>query len=425
MSVALRVAARKEVSLLKRHPIVFPDSWTKESYDQLHNGETRIKPGTVADVFDHSGETFLARGTLAPITDKKIGFMAWVYPQKKQLQVDAQLISDRLKQAIKLRREYLFQRAPAEAAYRVVWAEADLLPGIIIDKYSSKFVVQIRNGFAEIEGIRDVICETLEREYGRVFCTHIFERSDALGRIKSGLENRTQVLKSASSSSRNPWEVEFVENGLIFQADLLTGQKTGFYLDQSQNRKLVRDYVKDKDVLDCFSFTGGFTVNAMKGGAKSVMAVEMSSPALERLSINLSRNFKSNADIDKVKLMEGNAFEILKHFRKEKQMFDVVVLDPPKMMNSGAEKEVNRGLGAYRSLNESAMRLIRPGGFFFTFSCSQAFEVTEFQKMLRLSAVKLGRSVQVLSQLHQAPDHPVLTSFPESDYLKGALCRVI
>jgi 23S rRNA (cytosine1962-C5)-methyltransferase len=243
----------------------------------------------------------------------------------------------------------------------------------------------------------------------------IYERSDVEVREKEGLAETTGVL----SGDAPPDQIEIEENGQRLNVDVKRGHKTGFYLDQRDNRRKVKAYVKDAEVLNLFCYTGGFTVAALSAGAKSVLNVDSSADALELAKANLRLNDLVVSDRD---FVEADVFSYLRKLRAEKRTFDVIIADPPKLAQSQAQ--IERASRAYKDLNLVSMQLLKPGGYLITFSCSGLVSADLFQKIVFGASVDAGRDVQIVERLSQASDHPVLLSFPESEYLKGLVCRV-
>jgi 23S rRNA (cytosine1962-C5)-methyltransferase len=241
----------------------------------------------------------------------------------------------------------------------------------------------------------------------------IYERSDSDGRTLEGLDSKVGPLRGDLSS----FLFQITEHGLKFNVNLQGGHKTGSYLDQRDNRLRVRELARDKDVLDCFCYTGGFTVNALAGGAASVISVDSSADALALAGDNISLN---GVELDKSSLLEGDVFQMLRKFRDEGRSFDMIILDPPKFAPTAAQ--VERAARAYKDINLFAFKLLRPGGTLVTFSCSGGVDASLFQKIVAGAALDAGVEAQVVEHLFQAADHPVSLHFPEGAYLKGFVC---
>jgi 23S rRNA (cytosine1962-C5)-methyltransferase len=295
-------------------------------------------------------------------------------------------------------------------AVRLVAAESDGLPGLIIDRYADWIVCQFLS--AGSEHWKDTIIELLQDLFPGL---SIYERSDVSVREKEGLPSRCGVL----AGTEPPEHVEIHENGMRLLVDIKAGHKTGYYLDQRDSRLAVRQWAERRDVLNCFSYTGGFGVAALLGGAKHVLQMDSSGPALEIAKKNAELN---GLNPEKSEYIEGDVFKELRRFRDSRRDFDLIILDPPKFVESRGQLE--KGARGYKDINLLAFKLLRPGGLLFTFSCSGHMEMPLFQKIVADSALDAGRSAQILSVLHQSPDHPVALNFPEGAYLKGLLCRV-
>jgi 23S rRNA (cytosine1962-C5)-methyltransferase len=292
----------------------------------------------------------------------------------------------------------------------LVASESDGLPGLIVDRYADWLVCQFLS--AGSEHWKNTIVELLQELFPGL---SIYERSDVSVREKEGLPLRCGVL----AGSEPPDQVEITENGMRLLVDIKAGHKTGYYLDQRDSRLAVRDWAEGRDVLNCFSYTGGFGVSALLGGAKHVLQMDSSEPALDIAKKNADLN---GLDPEKSEYICGDVFKELRRFRDSRRDFDLIILDPPKFVESRGQLE--KGARGYKDINLLAFKLLRPGGLLFTFSCSGHMEMPLFQKIVADAALDAGRSAQILSVLHQAPDHPVALNFPEGAYLKGLLCRV-
>jgi len=303
--------------------------------------------------------------------------------------------------------------APPTTACRLVNAEADDLPGLVVDRYGDYLVIQcLTLGIdRRKETLVGLLVELLQP-------AGILERSDVDVRGKEGL----RPLVELRHGQEPPAELVIRENGFNFLVDLHRGHKTGFYLDQRDNRAAVGQpaLMAGREVLNVFAFTGAFGVYAAAAGARAVIHVDSSAPALETAERNMQLN---GLDKESDEYIAGDAFEVLRYFREEGRQFDAIILDPPKFAHS--QGQIDRAARGYKDLNWLALRLLRPDGVLATFSCSGLVSADLFQKIVFGAAVDAGRDVQVLQHLGQSADHPVLLSFPESAYLKGLLCRVI
>ena len=295
-------------------------------------------------------------------------------------------------------------------AYRIVNAESDLLPGLIVDKYSDFFVCQFLSSGAEFW--KKVIVEILVELFNP---TGIFERSDSASREKEGLNQSTGVLYGKLPDEL----IQIAENGNKFLVDVVQGHKTGFYLDQRDNRKLLETFSEGKEILNCFSFTGGFSVYALKARASKVTNVDSSLDTLTLAEKNFSLN---NIDSSKYENVNDDVFKYLRKLRDANQKFDVIVLDPPKFAESASQ--IEKASKGYKDINLLALKLLNKNGTLFTFSCSGHIVPDLFNKIIADAATDSGRKVHILKYLTQSPDHTMLTSFPEGLYLKGLICKV-
>jgi 23S rRNA (cytosine1962-C5)-methyltransferase len=385
----------KERPLQQRHPWVFSGAVARvEGY---------VGRGDAVDVVDSAGE-WLARGTWSSGSQIRVRAFSWQIDEP----LDAELIRRRLERAIAARG--LLGFGAESDAYRLVYAESDGLPGLIVDRYGDYLAVQLltQGMAARAELITRLLAE-LARPRG------IYERSDAEVREKESLPPSEGLLWGEEPPER----VQVRQaGGLLAWADLRGGQKTGAFLDQGDNRLRVAAHCAGRDVLDCFSYTGGFVVAAARAGASRVTAVDSSGPALEGLRENLSLNGVSTP----VEPVEADVFRQLRQYRAEGRQFDAVILDPPKFAHS--QSQLERASRGYKDINLIAAQILRPGGILATFSCSGLVSADLFQKIVFGAALDARRDVQVIERLTQSPDHPVLLSFPEGEYLKGLICRV-
>ncbi len=394
-SVTLR--AGRDKSLRHRHPWVFSGAIASVSGDP--------EAGGIVDVLDARG-SFLARGYYNEQSRIRVRVLTW-----DDRPVDDEFWRSRVSAAV-ARRASLMGDADGNAC-RLVHAEADLLPGLVADRYGDVVVVQFLT--AGVERARSAILDVLEGDTG---ARCVFERSDTASRTREGLKASVQCVRGDAGLAEDA--VTIVENGLSFRVNVGTGQKTGFYLDQRRNRALVSPLASGKSVLDAFCNTGGFGVGTLCAGAASVVFLDSSAPALQTLRANLDAN---GCDSTAVEVIQADAFEMLRSLRDTGRRFDLIVLDPPKFALS--RHQLDKALRAYKDINMLAMELLVPGGTLATFSCSQAVDAASFTMAVSWAAMDARRDVQILQRLGQAEDHPVLVSFPESEYLKGLLCRVI
>jgi 23S rRNA (cytosine1962-C5)-methyltransferase len=384
----------RERSLKRRHPWVFSGAVARVDGDP--------GPGETVAVRSADGE-LLARAAFSP--HSQIRARAWTFADEP---VDENLIERRLASAIAARGGSA--AGGPEGACRLVYAESDGLPGVIVDRYADTLVVQLLTAGAE--RWRATIAGLLTKLTG---LERVWERSDAEVRGLEGLDPRMGPL----AGDPPPPRVEIREGGRRLWVDVHHGHKTGAYLDQRANRARIGELASGRRVLDVFCYTGGFSVHALAGGAASVLAVDASAEALALARANLELN---DLDAQRCELAQGNVFELLRGLRDRGRSFDLIVLDPPKFAATASQRQgAARG---YKDINLLAFKLLAPGGLLATFSCSGAVGGELFQSIVAGAALDAGVDAQVVERLGQAPDHPVLLSFPEAEYLKGLVCRV-
>ncbi len=294
---------------------------------------------------------------------------------------------------------------------RLIFAEADFLPGLIADKYADFISVQVHS--AGIEKVKDIIVDQLVQ---LLKPKGIYERSDLKSREYEGLPDTNGILYGAVP----PEFVDVIENGIHYQVNIVEGQKSGFYCDQRENRAITARYAKDKTVLDCFSYSGGFTLNAFREGAKSITSVDSSGLAIETLKNNIRLN---GFDSSKHTAVQSDVNKYLRELGEQGEKFDVIVLDPPKYAPTRSALE--KASRAYKDLNRRGLMLLNSGGLLATFSCSGAMDIDTFKQVIAWAALDAGKEIQFIYQYCQPEDHPVRASFPESEYLKGLLVRVL
>ncbi len=384
----------REKSVRQRHPWIFSGA-----VDRIQG-----VPGIGETVEVHSSaKEFLGRAAYSP--NSQIRARMWSWDEKEM--IDGAFFCRRIERAIGLRRLY---ETNSTNAIRLVHAESDGLPGVIVDRYGKVLVMQCLTAGAEYW--RDELVKNLGKLTG---LSQIYERSDVDVRGLEGLPERTGSLLGEPPAQR------FViqENGLQFYVDVMHGQKSGFYLDQRANRQRLRELVKGRQVLNCFSYTGAFTVYALAGGASEVLSVDSSADALAVSAENVTLNGFS---LEKAICLEGDVFHVLRTFRDQGRSFDAIILDPPKFAPTIAQAE--RAARGYKDINLLAFKLLRPGGLLFTFSCSGGISNDLFQKIVAGAALDAGVEARILEHLYQGPDHPVALNFPEGAYLKGLICAV-
>ena len=390
---AIQLKEGRERSLQKRHPWVFSGAILSADPD-LQSGET-------VDILSAKGE-WLARGAYSPTS--KIRVRVWTWDQAEE--IDRDFFYRKFEQSIQLRKS-LFAENEGNAR-RLVHGESDGLPGLIVDQYANVLVMQVLSAGAEVW--KDTALNCLSSLTG---VDTIFERSDVDVRELEGLPLNKGALRGESPE---PFVIE--ENGLKFYVDPAGGQKTGFYLDQRRNRQIVRELMPENaEVLNCFCYTGGFSLYALAGGAGYVTSVDSSADALQWAAKNQELN---GFDASQTTWMEGDVFHLLRKFRDSRQSYDVIVLDPPKFAPTAAQAD--RAARGYKDINLLAMKLLRPGGMLFTYSCSGGISAQLFQKIIAGAALDAGCDLRIVKQLHQDRDHPIAVNFPEGAYLKGLLC---
>jgi 23S rRNA (cytosine1962-C5)-methyltransferase len=385
----------REKSLLRRHPWIFSGA--------LHEPREKISPGATVRVHDASG-TPLALAAWSP--QSQIRARVWSHDPGEV--IDAGFFARRIADA--MARRHAFVPATSDT-YRLVNAESDGLPGVIIDRYAGFYVVQLLSAGAEFW--KDAVVRQLQQQ---ATPQGIYERSDVDVRDKEGLRPASGLLAGAEP----PEHIQVLQHGRQMLVDIRHGHKTGLYLDQCWNHHLVESYADSREVLNCFAYTGAFTLAALRGGATRVANVETSDSALSLLAKNLELN---GMPAERVENHQGDAFTVLRQFRDRGRQFDMVILDPPKFVSSA--QQVERGSRGYKDINLLAFKLLRPGGILVTFSCSGHVSADLFQKIVADAALDAGRAAAILHFLAQAPDHPVALNFPEGRYLKGVLCTVV
>ncbi|MFN2275307.1 MAG: class I SAM-dependent rRNA methyltransferase [Anaerolineales bacterium] len=394
MSV-LRLKPGRERPLQRKHPWIF--SGAVQSIDgQPGSGE-------IVEVLSSAGD-WLGYAAYSPSSQIRGRVISW----DSNVPVDSDLIHTRILQAIEHRHQWL--KAARSNAVREVFSESDGLPGLIVDRYDEVRVVQLHTAWAD--SVRDVILDTLVQT-GDV--SLVYERSDADVRKLEGLDLRAGVMWGESKDS----PVEITEGALRFAVDIQSGHKTGFYLDQKENRLWLGSTSLTGEVLDAFAYTGAFSMVCLAAGAEHVTAIDSSHPALQRAAEHARLN---GFDPDRLDTIEDDVFHALRNLRDRMASFNLIVLDPPKFAATTAQ--VGRASRAYKDINLLALKLLKPGGLLCTFSCSGGVSGELFQKIVADAALDAGVQASIVHHFHQASDHPVPLAFPESEYLKGFLVRV-
>lgn len=390
----INLKPKRDESLRRRHPWIFSGA--------IAGIEGAPALGDTVDVYSAEQE-WLARAAWSP--HSQIRARVWSFAEQEI--IDPSFFHNRLQRALSARRQY---DDDDTTAVRLVNSESDGLPGLIVDRYGDWLVCQFLS--AGTETWKPVIIDHLSQLWPNA---GIYERSDAPSRQKEGLKYCTGSV----AGSPPPDLIQIHEQGLIVNVDIKRGHKTGLYLDQRENRQALAPFCQNADVLNCFSYSGGFGLWALRGGAAHVVNIDSSEESL----LLAEKNARLNGfAVSSFETLRGDVFQLLRRFRDEKRQPSVVILDPPKFAeNIGQVQRASRG---YKDINMLAMHILKPGGILFTFSCSGHIAPPLFQKIVADAAVDAGREAQIIRQLSQAADHPVMTSFPEGLYLKGLICRV-
>lgn len=389
--VKIVLKSGKDQSLHRRHPWVFSGA-IKKMYGQPAEGH-------VVEVFDNKDE-YLGSGHYQE------GSIAVRILTFDRIPIDEGFYASRIGDALQLRRQLGLAGSEETNAFRLVNAEGDGLPGLIIDLYGGTAVIQMHSIGMSLN--LDVIVNALLHLGSLNIHTIYNKSSNTLPGGRKGVEDRCITGEAT--------EGEVLEYGNRFMVNWQRGQKTGFFLDQRENRKLLECYAKDRRVLNMFSFSGGFSVYALRGGAQQVHSVDSSAHAIDLARMNVELNFPGT---DRHEAIAADAFN---YFDNTDQTYDLVVLDPPAFAKH--QKALNNALQGYKRLNQRAIAAIAPGGIIFTFSCSQAVTKENFRKSVFAAGANTGRQVRILHQLYQPADHPVSLYHPEGEYLKGLVLRV-
>lgn len=390
----IRLREGKEKSLLRRHPWVFDGAVARGGADA---GET-------VRVESHEGR-FLAWAAFSP--QSRIRARVWSFEEGQR--IDAAFFDARIASAIAARRLWDLQ----SDGLRLVHGESDGLPGLVVDRYGDTLVAQF--GSCGAERWKKTIAQSLLAHSG---CQRLYERSDASVRQLEGLPEATGWLAGAPAAGEDPGLALVIrEHGWKLALDIAEGHKTGFYLDQRENRLRFHAWTRQRrfsQVLNCFCYTGGFTVAALAGGADHVTSIDSSGPALEKARANLRLN---GLDEARATMLDADVNASLRQFQKEGRRFDAIILDPPKFAPTAAHAE--RAARAYKDINRLALGLLEPGGVLFTFSCSGGISGDLFHKIVASAGIDAGVDAFISERLGGAPDHPLTVNFPEGEYLKG------
>lgn len=382
----------KEESLLRFHPWVFSGA--------IHHADAGIQEGETVRVIASTGD-FIAVGHY------QVGSIAVRVLSFSDITIDQSFWRERLAASITMRCHIGIADNPENNTYRLVHGEGDWLPGLVIDCYGSTAVMQAHSVGMHLN--RMDICQALTDVMGGRI-QQVYYKSETTLPYKAHLEEEDGFIFGHTDDDIA------VENGLKFHVDWLRGQKTGFFVDQRENRSLLEHYSKDKTVLNMFCYTGGFSVYAMRGGAKCVHSVDSSAKAIEITNNNIGLNFPGDPR------HEAYCEDAFRFLEEKKDKYDIVVLDPPAFAKHRAA--LHNALKGYIRLNAKGIRLVKEGGLLFTFSCSQAVSKDQFRSAVFTAAAQSGRKVRIIHQLHQPADHPINIYHPEGEYLKGLVLYV-
>jgi len=385
----------KDRSLSRRHPWIFAGA-----VDRLSG---RARPGDTVDVVAANGRP-LARAAYSP--ESKIRARVWSFDPAEV--IDDAFFKRRVAAAVE--RRTVLPELREQEGLRLIHGESDGLPGVVADRYGDTIVLQLTAAGAD--KWRKAIVGALHKATG---CPRIYERSDVNVRRLEGLEPTTGWLLGEAPGE----QLTIVENGVRMKVDVVAGHKTGFYLDQRDNRLMTRELAAGRAVLNCFCYTGGFSLQALAGGAASVLSIDSSGPALASAAENLALNPQLDAGL--AQWREADVFNELRAMKNNGQRFDLIILDPPKFAPSAAHAD--SAARAYKDINVLGFRLLNPGGLLMSYSCSGGIGPELFQQIVADAAVDAGRDARILRRLAASADHPVALHFAEGEYLKGLLCQ--
>lgn len=380
----------------KDHILNFHHPWI---FSQALQTPKNIRDGEIVDIYNSIGKEFLARGYYNSKSQIAVRILTRNHSEK----IDRTFFEKRFQELLDIRQRFIDTNVTN--AFRVVFGESDGIPGLIIDKYDRVFVMQIHT--LGMEMLRQHVIPAMESILEPIT---IFERSDVGVRLQEGLHDMPiHLLKG----KKIPGEILILENGVKFFVNIQEGQKTGFFLDQRENRKMLQKYVRGKRILNCFCYTAGFSVYAALAHAKETVNVDVSGEALK----TARRNFELNGILlAHHRFLDNDVFDVLGDFSKRKEQFDVVILDPPAFVKN--QKSLKKGLSGYLFINERALKILPKGGILVSSSCSAHVSDEMFQKMLATAASRTGCTLKTLEIKHQPIDHPFNIHFPEGKYLK-------
>ena len=407
----------KEDSLRRFHPWVFSGAIARVLLDAGHPGNAPAE-GELVSVYSSMGEVLgVGHWQIGSIAVRILAFGVETLP--------ADFWNERIRAAYQVRealgltpnQKSKIENQKYNDTFRLVHGEGDFLPGLIVDVYADTAVVQAHSIGMHL--CRKEIAKALMDEIPQV--QNVYYKSDDTLPFKAKIDGDKigYLITNDQSQITNVDEFWSSENGLQFRIDWLRGQKTGFFIDQRENRALVERYAANKDVLNMFCYTGGFSLYALRGGAKSVDSVDVSQKAIDLVNINVARNFPNAANHTAA---AADAFEYLSAQKAQGKTYDLIILDPPAFAKH--RDAIKNALRGYQRINAKAIEMIRPGGILFTFSCSQAVDKEAFRLAVFSAAAQVGRKVRILHQLHQPQDHPINIYHPEGEYLKGLVLYV-
>lgn len=383
----------RDKNVRAHHPWVFSGA--------VQHVKGKPESGETVEVRAANGD-LLGLGAWSP--DSQIQVRLWTFTETP---IDREFFVQQIHQAYAYRQQLGIPQR--NSGYRLINAESDGLPGVVVDVFGDWLVMQALTTGAEFwkHTLAEALLEVVPAK-------GVYERSDVDVRKKEGLETITGVLQGETP----PAQIDIMEEGRHYRVDVLNGHKTGFYLDQRDNRSVLQQYAQGKIVLNCFSYTGGFSIAALHGGAKQAINIDASQPALDIAAQTAELNGFQPAHMQNIC---GDVFKLLREYRNEGRQFDVVVLDPPKFAEN--RKQLEKAARGYKDINLLGFKLLKPGGLLFTFSCSGLMESNLFQKIVADAAVDAGCNARILRKLDQATDHPTRLAFPEGYYLKGLVCQ--
>lgn len=402
---------KKDEAILRFHPWVFSGAIQKIVLDKDYPF-AEPQEGELVKIADFNGKILgVGHYQIGSIAVRVLAFGTDTLP--------ADFFEQRLQAAYQVRHQLNLIREDNNT-YRLVHGEGDFLPGLVIDVYADTAVVQAHS--VGMHRHRQQIADAIVHVVPEV--KNVYYKSDDTLPFKAPIEGeKTGFLINSKLPAINSSE-EFwaTENGLDFRIDWLRGQKTGFFIDQRENRSLLERYAQGKDVLNMFCYTGGFSVYALRGGAKSVDSVDVSEKAIELVNKNVERNFPSLSNKQSSINHHTYAMEAFEFLAQSKDKYDLIILDPPAFAKH--RDAIKNALRGYQRLNAKGIEQLRPGGILFTFSCSQAIDKEMFRLAVFSAAAQVGRKVRILHQLHQPQDHPINIFHPEGEYLKGLVLQV-